>query len=60
MKTLEISPDFTIEDIHKIRMYNDELRKTMSREEYKNYIKNQAEECKKEMEIFRSQMKKAG
>jgi hypothetical protein len=34
MKAPEISPDFTIEDIHKIREYNEERRKTIGDEAF--------------------------
>ncbi|GHV41895.1 hypothetical protein FACS1894187_23870 [Synergistales bacterium] len=34
MKAPEISPNFTIEDIHKIREYNEERRASMSEEEF--------------------------
>jgi hypothetical protein len=34
MKKPEISPDFTIEDIHKIREYNAERRRSMPEENY--------------------------
>ena len=33
MKTLEISPNFTIEDIHKIREKNYEITKDMTEQE---------------------------
>ena len=33
MKPLDISPDFTIEDIHKIREHNYEMTKNMTRQE---------------------------
>ena len=42
MSNLVISKDFTIEDIHKIREYHDELRKTMGEEEYDKYSKEKA------------------
>jgi len=34
MKELEISPDFTIEDIHKIREYNEERRMAIGDEAF--------------------------
>jgi hypothetical protein len=34
MKELEISPNFTIEDIHKIREYNEEKRMTIGDEAF--------------------------
>ena len=38
MTKLNISPDFTIDDIHKIREYNYERRKNMSFEEHKKDV----------------------
>ena len=35
--TPEISPNFTISDIHKIREYNYEMTKNMTTEEMKSY-----------------------
>lgn len=43
----DISPAFTIDDIHKIREWNYERRKNMTREEMLSDIKRGAEECKK-------------
>lgn len=37
MKPLDISPDFTIEDIRKIREYNYEMTKNMTRQEKMDY-----------------------
>lgn len=45
--TLEISPDFTIEDIHKIRECNYEVTQNMTVEEkllYYNTLRSNAEE----------------
>lgn len=36
MKPLEISPNFTVEDIHKIREYNYEMTKDMTVQEKKD------------------------
>ena len=44
MKLLDISPDFTIEDIHKIREYNYEMTKNMTRQEKKVYYNEGARE----------------
>ena len=41
---LDISPDLTIEDIHKIREYNYEMTKGMTLEERNQYYKKGAEE----------------
>ena len=50
-----ISPDFTIEDIHKIREYNYELTKNMSVEEKVVYYNTAGREVEKEI-----QKRKAG
>ena len=59
MKKPDISPDFTIEDIHKIREYNYEMTKDMSFEERKAYYDEGAkktlrlmEELKKEKQLI--------
>ena len=39
----EISKDFTIDDIHKIREYNWEQTKNLSPKEQSNYFKSKAE-----------------
>ena len=44
MMKLEISDNFTVDDIHKVREYNYEYTKNMSEEERLNYYKNQAED----------------
>ena len=44
MSELEISDNFTVDDIHKVREYNYEYTKNMSEEERSNYYKTQAEE----------------
>lgn len=56
MKPLDISPDFTIEDIHKIREYNYEMTKDMTRQEKKDYYK----EGVKEVQCILQQMKNEG
>jgi len=53
MSKLEISKDFTVEDIHKIREYHDELRKTMGKEEYDKYSKAKAKKGIKRVEELR-------
>ena len=45
----EVSPDFTIEDIHKIREYNREMTKNMSFHERKQYYNSKAEKMKEEI-----------
>ena len=52
MKKPDISNDFTIEDIHKIREYHDELRKTME-EEYSKHSKEKADRGIKRVEELR-------
>lgn len=52
MKPLDISPDFTIEDIHKIRECNYEMTKDMTRQEKMDYYKegvNEVQSILKEM-----------
>ncbi len=47
MDKLSLSPDFTIDDIHKIREHNYEITKEMSTEEkldYYNHLGTAAEE----------------
>ena len=46
----DISPDFTIEDIHKIREYHYELTKYMTRQEKMDFYNKGAKEFLKEME----------
>ena len=43
MNKPNISPDFTIEDIHRIREYNHEVTKDLSFEERKDYYAKGAE-----------------
>ena len=50
---LEISPDFTIEDIHKIREWNHERRKGMSRQEVIDDINTGAREFEALIETAR-------
>ena len=37
MKALEISPNFTIEDIHKIREHNYQMTQNMTKQEQMDY-----------------------
>jgi hypothetical protein len=55
MKELNLSPDFTIDDIHKIREHNMQLREKMTKQEYREYIANLAREGEKQIEFFRNQ-----
>jgi hypothetical protein len=55
-----ISPDFTLEDIRKIREYDDFLLESMTDDEYVDYIKKQASLARAEMnEYFRLKKKSA-
>ena len=48
--SLDISPDFTVEDIHKIRVYNSERRKNMTVAEINADIKNNTADFMKYIE----------
>ena len=58
MNELRISPNFTIEDIHKIREYNYEMTKNMTKEEKRAYYRKSAERAFKEIEEIRELNKK--
>ena len=49
MEKPQISPNFTIEDIHKIREYNYEMTKHMTTEELCDHINKRAAKVLKEM-----------
>ena len=51
MNKPDISPDFSIDDIHKIREYNYEQTKALSVAEKSSYYKNKAEQLLKETGI---------
>ena len=53
MLKLNISPDFTIDDIHKIREYNYEITKNMSVIERRNYYKFMADKAKEKIAQLR-------
>ena len=53
---LNISHNFTIEDIHKIREYNYEVTKNMSLEERNNYYKARAKKALETMALLKKQM----
>jgi hypothetical protein len=38
MNELKISPNFTIEDIHKIREYDEERRMSMTKEQFREEV----------------------
>ena len=50
MKKPILSEDFTIEDIHKLREYNYEMTKELSREEKMDYYNNKGNEFLKKLE----------
>ena len=59
MEALVISPDFTIEDIHKIREQNYERTKDMTVAEKVAYYNNSGKEAEKEIERRRALKRKA-
>ena len=54
MEALFISPDFTIEDIHKIREQNYERTKNMTVAEKVEYYNNSGKEAEREIERRRA------
>ena len=52
--TLEISPDFTIEDIHRIREYNYEATKHMTVEEKLLYYNTPRTDAEEQIEQLRA------
>ena len=54
MKPLDISPDFTIEDIHKIREHNYEMTKNMTRQEKIDYYNQRGEKVHREIQSMKS------
>jgi hypothetical protein len=58
METLVISPDFTIDDIHKIREHNYERTKNMTTEEKIAYYNTAGMEAQKEIERRRALKRK--
>ena len=59
MEALVISPDFTIEDIHKIREQNYERTKDMTVAEKVAYYNNSGKEAEREIERRRALKHKA-
>ena len=59
MEKLVISPDFTIEDIHKIREWNYEQTKDMTMEEKIAYYNNSGKDAEREIERRRKLKRKA-
>ncbi len=58
MEALVISPDFTIEDIHKIREQNYECTKNMTIAEKVEYYNNSGKEAEREIERRRALKRK--
>ncbi|EOS21945.1 hypothetical protein C806_04086 [Lachnospiraceae bacterium 3-1] len=58
MEALVISPDFTIEDIHKIREQNYEQTKDMTVAEKVAYYNNSGKEAEREIERRRALKRK--
>lgn len=59
MLELNISPNFTVDDIHKVREYNYEMTKNMTPEERRRYYKAGAIEAQKRIEELRIARKQA-
>jgi len=57
IKKPDISPDFTIEDIHKIREWHAELYKGMTRQEIKDFINKGSDEAIARMLEIREEKK---
>jgi len=57
IKKPDISPDFTIEDIHKIREWQYELRKEMGQKKYAEYINKRGREAEAIIEAIRAKKK---
>ena len=55
MKTLEISPNFTIEDIHKIREKNYEITKNMTRQEKMDYYNSRGMEVHRKIQELKKE-----
>lgn len=53
MLELNISPGFTIEDIHKVREYHYELTKSMNTEERRAFYKKGADEAEKKIQAIK-------
>ena len=55
MDKLIISPDFTIEDIHKIREYNYNITKDMTPQERRDYYNKRGMEVHKQIQEMKLQ-----
>lgn len=49
-----LSPDFTIEDIHKLREYNYELTKNMTDKERMDYYNSRGREVQRKLERMKA------
>lgn len=58
MLELNISPNFTVADIHKIREYNYEMTKNMTKEECKKYYQVDIDYGRKRIAELRKDMRK--
>ena len=54
MNKPKISPDFTIEDIHRIREANEERRQTMTKEAYRAEVRADALFIQEKIQIGRA------
>lgn len=54
MEALVISPDFTIEDIHKLREYNYEMTKDMTDKERMDYYNKRGREVQRKLERMKA------
>ena len=54
MEALIISPDFTIEDIHKLCVYNYEITKNMSDKERMDYYNKRGREVQLKLEKMKA------
>jgi len=55
MTELIIGPDFTVDDIHKVREYNYEVTRKMTREERRAYYSNAAEKARRRMRELKAE-----
>ena len=56
MKALDVSPDFTVEDIHKIREKNYEITKNMTRQEKMDYYNNRGMDVHRKIQKLKKEM----
>ena len=54
MKKSVLSPNFTIEDIHKLREYNYEITKDMTDKERMDYYNNRGREVQRKLERMKA------